>query len=40
MKETTCRSIDKMPTFDAFAPIPLIGAGPLLVVVGTRTLIS
>jgi fermentation-respiration switch protein FrsA (DUF1100 family) len=33
-------SIDKMATFDAFAPIPLIGQRPLLMIVGTRALTS
>jgi hypothetical protein len=34
------KSIDKMATFDAFAPIPLIGSRPLLMVVGTRAATS
>ncbi|GAA1307605.1 hypothetical protein Psi02_45760 [Planotetraspora silvatica] len=33
-------SIDKMATFDAFAPIPLIGSRPLLMIVGTRAVTS
>jgi hypothetical protein len=33
-------SIDKMATFDAFAPIPLIGQRPLLMIVGTRAVTS
>ncbi|WP_393087673.1 alpha/beta hydrolase [Streptomyces sp. LN704] len=32
----TWSSIDRMATFDAFAPVPLIGRRPLLMVVGTR----
>ncbi|MEV4009640.1 alpha/beta hydrolase [Nonomuraea angiospora] len=36
----TWSSIDKMATFDAFAPIPLIGSRPLLMVVGTRAVTS
>ncbi|MEW1846625.1 alpha/beta hydrolase [Nonomuraea angiospora] len=36
----TWTSIDKMATFDAFAPIPLIGSRPLLMVVGTRAVTS
>jgi hypothetical protein len=33
-------SIDKMGTFDAFAPIPLIGQRPLLMIAGTRAVTS
>jgi fermentation-respiration switch protein FrsA (DUF1100 family) len=33
-------SMDKMAIFDAFAPIPLIGSRPLLMVVGTRAVTS
>ena len=33
-------SIDKMATFDAFAPVPLIGQRPLLMIVGTRAVTS
>jgi len=33
-------SIDKMATFDAFAPVPLIGQRPLLMSVGTRAVTS
>ena len=33
-------SIDKMATFDAFAPIPLIGQRPLLMIAGTRAVTS
>jgi fermentation-respiration switch protein FrsA (DUF1100 family) len=40
MKEMAWISIDKMATFDAFAPIPLIGQRPLLMVVGTRAVTS
>ena len=40
MKEMAWKSIDKMATFDAFAPVPLIGPRPLLVVVGTRAVTS
>jgi uncharacterized protein len=40
MKEMAWKSIDKMATFDAFAPIPLIGPRPLLMVVGTRAVTS
>ncbi|MFG6191356.1 alpha/beta hydrolase [Nonomuraea sp. JJY05] len=36
----TWTSIDKMAIFDAFAPIPLIGSRPLLMVVGTRAVTS
>jgi fermentation-respiration switch protein FrsA (DUF1100 family) len=36
----TWTSIDKMATFDAFAPVPLIGSRPLLMVVGTRAVTS
>ncbi|MBE1585973.1 alpha/beta hydrolase [Nonomuraea angiospora] len=36
----TWTSIDKMAAFDAFAPIPLIGSRPLLMVVGTRAVTS
>jgi hypothetical protein len=36
----TWSSIDKMAIFDAFAPIPLIGSRPLLMVVGTRAVTS
>ncbi len=40
MKEMAWKSIDKMAAFDAFAPIPLIGARRLLMVVGTRAVTS
>jgi hypothetical protein len=40
MKEMAWKSIDKMAAFDAFAPIPLIGARPLLIVVGTHAVTS
>jgi uncharacterized protein len=40
MKKMAWRSIDKMATFDAFSPIPLIGPRPLLMVVGTRAATS
>jgi uncharacterized protein len=33
-------SIDKMAAFDAFAPIPLIGQRPLLMIAGTRAVTS
>jgi hypothetical protein len=33
-------SIDKMATFDAFAPVPLIGQRPLLMIAGTRAVTS
>ena len=33
-------SVDKMATFDAFAPIPLIGPRPLLMIAGTRAVTS
>jgi uncharacterized protein len=33
-------SIDKMATFDAFAPVPLIGQRPLLMIVGTQAVTS
>jgi hypothetical protein len=33
-------SIDKMAVFDAFAPVPLIGQRPLLMVAGTRAVTS
>jgi len=33
-------SIDKIAIFDAFAPIPLIGSRPLLMIVGTRAVTS
>jgi uncharacterized protein len=33
-------SIDKMAIFDAFAPIPLIGQRPLLMIAGTRAVTS
>jgi fermentation-respiration switch protein FrsA (DUF1100 family) len=33
-------SVDKMATFDAFAPVPLIGQRPLLMVVGSRAVTS
>ena len=33
-------SIDKMAAFDAFAPIPLIGQRPLLMIVGSRAVTS
>ncbi|XVQ14147.1 alpha/beta hydrolase [Spirillospora sp. CA-255316] len=33
-------SIDKMAAFDAFAPVPLIGRRPLLMIVGTRAVTS
>lgn len=36
----TWASIDRMATFDAFAPIPLIGRRPLLMVAGTRAVTS
>ncbi|MGK3109433.1 alpha/beta hydrolase [Streptomyces sp. WAC05858] len=36
----TWTSIDKMATFDAFSPIPLIGQRPLLMIVGTRAVTS
>lgn len=36
----TWTSIDKMTTFDAFAPIPLIGQRPVLMIVGTRAVTS
>jgi fermentation-respiration switch protein FrsA (DUF1100 family) len=36
----TWTSIDKMAIFDAFAPVPLIGSRPLLMVVGTRAVTS
>lgn len=40
MKNMAWKSIDKMATFDAFAPIPLIGPRPLLIVVRTRAVTS
>ncbi|MGV9853805.1 alpha/beta hydrolase [Streptomyces sp. NPDC003442] len=36
----TWTSVDKMATFDAFTPIPLIGQRPLLMIVGTRAVTS
>ncbi|WP_182873763.1 alpha/beta hydrolase [Microbispora sp. H10670] len=36
----TWSSIDRMAAFDAFAPIPLIGRRPLLMIVGTRAVTS
>jgi uncharacterized protein len=33
-------SIDKMAAFDAFAPVPLIGQRPLLMIAGTRAVTS
>ncbi|MGW4636909.1 alpha/beta hydrolase [Sphaerisporangium sp. NPDC004334] len=36
----TWDSIDKMAAFDAFAPIPLIGRRPLLMIVGSRAVTS
>ncbi|MEV0999850.1 alpha/beta hydrolase [Nonomuraea sp. NPDC050202] len=36
----TWDSVDKMAAFDAFAPIPLIGGRPLLMVVGSRAVTS
>ena len=36
----TWSSIDRMALFDAFAPVPLIGSRPLLMVVGTRAVTS
>ncbi|WP_182902635.1 alpha/beta hydrolase [Microbispora sp. H10830] len=36
----TWNSIDRMAAFDAFAPIPLIGRRPLLMIVGTRAVTS
>ncbi|MFJ2198555.1 alpha/beta hydrolase [Streptomyces violaceusniger] len=36
----TWTSIDKMATFDALTPIPLIGQRPLLMIVGTRAVTS
>ncbi|MFJ1991827.1 alpha/beta hydrolase [Streptomyces asiaticus] len=36
----TWTSVDKMATFDAFSPIPLIGQRPLLMIVGTRAVTS
>ncbi|MFE2446958.1 alpha/beta hydrolase [Streptomyces sp. NPDC059426] len=36
----TWTSIDKMATFDAFTPIPLIGQRPLLMIAGTRAVTS
>jgi uncharacterized protein len=36
----TWNSIDKMAAFDAFAPIPLIGRRPLLMIVGSRAVTS
>jgi hypothetical protein len=33
-------SIDMMATFDAFAPVPLIGQRPLLMIAGTRAITS
>ncbi|MFI9561482.1 alpha/beta hydrolase [Nonomuraea endophytica] len=33
-------SIDKMAAFDAFAPVPLIGSRPLLMIVGNRAITS
>ncbi|MGS2642461.1 alpha/beta hydrolase [Streptosporangium sp. LJ11] len=36
----TWNSIDKMAAFDAFAPIPLIGHRPLLMIVGSRAVTS
>ncbi|NJP88818.1 alpha/beta hydrolase [Nonomuraea sp. FMUSA5-5] len=36
----TWESVDKMASFDAFAPIPLIGSRPLLMVVGSRAVTS
>lgn len=35
-KELTWSSIDKIATFDAFAPVGLLGARPLLMIVGRR----
>ncbi|HYZ81478.1 MAG TPA: alpha/beta hydrolase, partial [Solirubrobacteraceae bacterium] len=40
MKEMAWESIDKLATFDAFAPIALIAPRPLLMVVGTRAVTS
>ncbi|MER5917779.1 alpha/beta hydrolase [Streptomyces sp. NPDC001982] len=36
----TWSSVDKMAAFDAFAPVPLIGRRPLLMIVGTRAVTS
>ncbi|MCO5993363.1 alpha/beta hydrolase [Actinoallomurus rhizosphaericola] len=36
----TWTSVDRMAAFDAFAPVPLIGPRPLLMVVGTRAVTS
>jgi fermentation-respiration switch protein FrsA (DUF1100 family) len=36
----TWTSIDKMATFDAWTPVPLIGPRPLLMIVGTRAVTS
>jgi hypothetical protein len=40
MKEMAWKSIDRLATFDAFAPIALIAPRPLLMVVGTRAVTS
>jgi len=32
--------VDKLASFDAFSPIPLIGQRPLLMIVGTRAVTS
>ncbi|UBU08921.1 alpha/beta hydrolase [Nonomuraea gerenzanensis] len=36
----TWDSVDRLASFDAFAPVPLIGQRPLLMVVGTRAVTS
>ncbi|WP_438452657.1 alpha/beta hydrolase [Streptomyces asiaticus] len=36
----TWTSVDKMATFDAFSPVPLMGQRPLLMIVGTRAVTS
>jgi fermentation-respiration switch protein FrsA (DUF1100 family) len=39
-KSLTWTSVDRLATFDAFSPIPLIGQRPLLMIVGTRAVTS
>jgi len=39
-KVFTWTTVDKLATFDAFYPIPLIGQRPLLMIVGTRAVTS